>query len=151
MTGFTSLFALCAHAADYIQSENTAPASVEDLPTPLDAALDKPKEEVTKVLLDDLKRRLEKQPAWLRDLSFNYNLRTYYYDRENRDDGRNEALTLGGELALTTGTFAQIARVSLSYFVSYGIDAPEDRGGSGLLGAESRKPGRSGSGVPGAW
>lgn len=123
-----------ARAAEYIRSESTAPTSVEDLATPLDTALEKPEVEIKKILLDGLKRRLEKQPAWLRDLAFDYNLRSYYFKRDNPDGSINEALTLGGEIEVTTGTFARIARVGLSYFVSHGLDAPADRGGSGLLG-----------------
>jgi len=124
-----------AHGAEYIQSENTAPTSAEEIDTPVDVALEEDKEKIRRLLLDKLKRRLEKQPAWLRDAVLDYNLRSYYYKRVNRDDSINEALTLGGELAFKTGRFARIAQINLSYYLSYGLYAPEDRGGV-LLGPD---------------
>jgi len=129
-----------AQGAEYIQSEKTAPASVEELGTPVGAALKKaPVTE--RVILDKLKRRLEKQPAWLRDLSIDFNLRGYYFKGVNRDKSINETLTLGGELAIVTGRIADIARVGLSYYGSYGLYAPEDRGGTGLLGTDQENLG----------
>ena len=123
-----------AHGAEYIQSEITAPRSVEEIETPVDAALGKDKKKIRRLLLDELKRRLQKQPAWLRDATLDYNLRGYFYDRVNRDDSINEALTLGGEIAFQTGQFAGIAQLGFSYYLSYGLYAPEDRDGTGLLG-----------------
>jgi len=125
-----------AHGAEYIQSENTAPASAEEIDTPVDVALEKDKEIIRKLLLDKLKRRLEKQPAWLRDAVLDYNLRSYYFKRVNRDESLNEALALGGELVFKTGRIARIARLGLSYYGSYGLDAPQDRGDTGLLGPD---------------
>jgi hypothetical protein len=122
------------HSAEYIQSENTAPRSAEEIETPLDAALKKDKKKIRRLLLGELKRRLEKQPAWLRDAELDFNSRSYYLKRVNRDESINEALALGGELAFKTGRFARIARLGLSYYLSYGLYTPEDRGGTGLLG-----------------
>ncbi len=100
----------------------------------MDAALEKEKKKVRDILLDKTKDRLQEQPAWLRDATLDYNLRSYFYDRANRDDSINEALTLGGEIAFRTGQFAGIAQLGFSYYLSYGLYAPEDRDGTGLLG-----------------
>ena len=125
-----------AYAAEYIRAQTPIPASVEEVQTALDVSLEKEDRVVEKVLLDELKRRLDTKPAWLRDLSIDFNLRSYYYKRVNRTDSINEALTLGGEFTLVTGKFADIARVGLSYYGSYGVYAPDDRGGSRLLGPD---------------
>lgn len=123
-------------AAEYIRAQTPIPASVEELQTALDVSLEKEERVVEKVVFDGLKRRLRTKSAWLRDLSFDFNLRSYYYKRVNRTEAINEALALGGELALVTGRFANFARLGLSYYGSLGLDAPEDRGGSPLLGPD---------------
>ena len=129
------------YAAEYIRSQTPIPASVEELQTTLDVSLEKEERVAEKVVFEKLKRRLETKPAWLRDLSIDFNLRSYYYKQVNRTETINEALTLGGELALVTGKFANFARVGLSYYGSYGLYAPEDRGGSGLLGPDQESLG----------
>jgi hypothetical protein len=122
-----------AQSAEYTRSEETAPSSAEEIKTPLDFALEK-REETRTILLDDLKKRLENQPPWLRDASLGFNLRSYGFKRVNPDDSINEAFTLGGDVSFRTGKIARIARLGLSYYASYGLYAPEDRGGTGLLG-----------------
>lgn len=128
-------------AAEYIRAQTPIPASVEELQTTLDVSLEKEERVVEKVVFEKLKRRLETKPAWLRDLSFDFNLRSYYYKQVNRTDRINEALALGGELALVTGKFANFARVGFSYYGSYGLYAPEEREGSRLLGPDQENLG----------
>lgn len=124
-----------AHGAEYIQSERIAPENVEQLETPVDAALEIEKVEIRRLLLDKFKKALEKQPAWLRDAILDYRHRSYYWKRVNRDDGINEALATGGEILFKTGRFWRIAHLGLSYYLSLGLFAPEDRGGA-LLGPD---------------
>lgn len=126
----------CANGAEYIQSENTAPDSAKTVNTPIDVALEKDEKKIRRLRLDKLKHRLETQPAWLRDAVLDFNLRSYYFKRVNRDESLNEALALGGELVFKTGRIARIARLGLSYYGSYGLDAPQDRGDTGLLGPD---------------
>ena len=121
-------------ATEYIQSENTAPASAEETRTSIDAALEGKKKKRRKLLLDDQKRGLEDKPPWLRDATVDFNLRSYDFKRVNRDESINEALALGGELSFTTGKIADIASIGLSYYLSYGLHAPDEEGGTGLLG-----------------
>ena len=130
----TLLTMQAAHGAEYIRSQTPIPGSIEELQTPLDVSLEKKERPVRKIILDETKRRLERKPSWLRDLTLDFNMRGYYFKRINRSDSIDEALTLGGELAMVTGKFADLARLGFSYYGSYGVYAPEDRGGTLLLG-----------------
>lgn len=121
-------------ATEYIQSENTAPASAEESRTSIDAALERKTKERRKLLMDDVKTRLKEKPSWLRDATLDFNLRSYDFKRVNRDESINEALALGGELAVTSGKIADTAKIGLSYYLCYGLHAPDGEGGAGLLG-----------------
>lgn len=121
-------------AAEYIQSENTVPASAEETRTSIGVALEEKKKERRKLLLDEQKTRLEDKPPWLRDAVLDFNLRGYDFKRVNRDENINEALALGGEFSFTSGKIANIATIGLSYYLSYGLHAPDGEGGTGLLG-----------------
>lgn len=130
---FGLLFSATAGAADYVQSETTAPANVEDLSTPLDLALEAKEKAVVSILLPGLKEKLRNAPIWLRNSSLDVNIRAYEFKRVNRNESINQALAIGGEITATSGRIAGIARLVLSYYYSGGLYAPEDYGGTGLL------------------
>ena len=122
-----------ARSAEYLRSQNTAPTSVEQVETPLDAALSAEKAEGKGARIGSLNTSIQNQPAWLRDTTLGFKLRAYDFKRVNQSDSINEATTLGGELALVTGKFAGLVRVGLSYYYSGALQASDGRGNTGLL------------------
>lgn len=69
----------------HTRSGKTVPSSAEEIRTHLDVALEK-RNETRKILLDNLKRRLENQPSWLRVASLGFNLRSYGFKLVNRNN-----------------------------------------------------------------
>jgi hypothetical protein len=121
------------YCAEYLRSENTAPASVESQESPLDAALGKKVKPPVRPGLEDIQKKLEDSPAWIRDASLGIKFRAYDFKRVNQNESINDATTLGGEIGFTSGEFAGIARLGLSYYFSGALDAPEEQGNTGLL------------------
>lgn len=120
------------YCAEYLRSENTAPLNVEQQSSPLDAALGLRKKEPARSLAD-MSERFETAPVWLKEANLAVRFRAYDFKRVNQNESINQATALGGELRFTSGSFARFARVGLSYYYSGALDAPDDRGNTGLL------------------
>ena len=119
-------------AAEYINAEETAVDSIDDIPDPGTVALAAPVQQEPAAFLD-LQRFLQDSPAWIKDSTLQLSFRGYGFERENRFLDPNEALALGGELNFETGTIANLLRVGLGYHFSGGLQAPRDTGGTKIV------------------
>lgn len=61
------VFTSTTWGTEYLQSQNTAPTSVRELDSPLDAALKKEEKKVHRIQLEEIKHRLKNYPRWIRD------------------------------------------------------------------------------------
>jgi len=59
--------------------------------------------------------------------------RTYYLNRVNYDDSRNEAWAIGGSATFLSGYVANLVRAGAVAYTSQPVYAPDDRDGTGLL------------------
>ncbi len=128
-----TLFTASVKSAEYLRSESTAPTSLDQVQTPLDAALKEDKKPQQSTRLGRFNRHIENTPKWLSDASLDFKLRTYDFKRINQNDSINQASALGGEIGMLSGKFAGFARLGLSYYYSGALSAPEDSGNTGLL------------------
>src|SRR5215831_20814043 len=105
------------------------------LPTPLEA------------LFLPLKARLAGLPPFLADTDVEAVFRSYYFDRTQPDDTKNEAWAFGGWLAYQSGWLLDTFSMGATLYGSAPLYAPDDRDGTTLL-----KTGQKGYYVPGeAW
>ena len=75
---------------------------------------------------------VEESP-FIRDSKFSGQLRTYYFDRKNFNETRNEAWTLGGSIAYQSGYLDNLFRIGAVGYTSQPLYAPADRDGTLLL------------------
>jgi hypothetical protein len=119
-----------------------AQAPAEDAPPPpRGPSLDK--------LFDRLQEKIQSSslPPFLRDMDLRVNFRTYYFNRNQPDDTKNEALAFGGSISLQSGWLFDTFAMGATLYGSAPLYAPDDRDGTLLL-----KPGQEGYYVPGeAW
>jgi len=73
------------------------------------------------------------------DSKISAQLRTFYFNRENFNDTRNEAWAIGGSVSYLSGYLADRFRVGAVVYTSQPLYAPDDRDGTLLL-----KPGQEG-------
>lgn len=106
---------------------SAATSSVEEGQSPMDESF------------DFREFRLEKRVDALRDTKFEFNLRTFYFDRHKFDGTDSEAWATGGWVGLKTGYFLDHIAVAVTGFTSQPLYAPDDRDGTLLL-----KPGQEG-------
>jgi hypothetical protein len=84
-------------------------------------------------------------PPFLRDTDLKIHWRSYYFDRENPENGsRNEAWAFGGWASYRSGWLFDVFGVGATFYGSAPLYAPEDRDGTSLL-----KPGQEGYYVAG--
>ena len=100
---------------------NAASSSVEQGQTPLTETFD----------FRDF--RLEARRRAFEDTKFDFNIRTYYLDRNNFDGTEDQAWTIGGWAGLKTGYFLNHIAFGITGYTSLPIHAPEDRDGTLLL------------------
>ena len=118
------------------------PASAEDAPPP-------PSLPPTERLFAPLKEQLKASslPAFLKDTDIKVHFRTYYFNRNNPDDSKNEALATGGWISYQSGWLAETFAMGATLYGSAKLYGPEDRDGTLLL-----KPSQESYYVPGeAW
>jgi hypothetical protein len=60
-------------------------------------------------------------------------LRTFYFDRENPDESRNQAWAFGGWLQVTSGWFRDWFQAGVTGYTSQPVYAPEEHDGTSLL------------------
>src|SRR5882672_7922660 len=76
---------------------------------------------------------LKEQTPFIRDSSLKLHLRTFYFDRLNSDDTRNEAWAFGGWLAYQSGWLLDTFAVGAVAYTSQPLYAPDDAPGTSLL------------------
>jgi len=75
----------------------------------------------------------EKRMPFFDDAKVSAQARTYYLNRENYDDSKNEAWALGGSATFLSGYAANLVRVGAVAYTSQPVYAPDDRDGTALL------------------
>jgi outer membrane porin, OprD family len=117
-------------------------ARAEDAPSP------PPRPPLNRVF-DPLDKMLVESslPAFLKDTDLRVHFRTYYFNRNNPDDSKNEALATGGWISYQSGWLANTFAMGATLYGSAKLYGPEDRDGTSLL-----KPSQESYYVPGeAW
>ena len=80
-------------------------------------------------------------PPFLRDTDLKLHWRSYYFNRENPEDGsENEAWAFGGWLSYKSGWLFDVFGIGATFYGSAPLYAPDDKDGTLLL-----KPGRKGT------
>jgi hypothetical protein len=100
-------------------------------------------------LFDPWKQELKASslPTFLKDTDLKAHFRTYYFNRNNPDDSKNEALATGGWISYQSGWLAETFAMGATLYGSGKLYGPEDRDGTLLL-----KPSQESYYVPGeAW
>ncbi len=77
--------------------------------------------------------QLEKRRQALKDTKFEFNLRSFYFDRSDFSGAEKQAWAIGGWLGVKTGYFLDHVAFGATVYTSNPIYAPDDRDGTGLL------------------
>jgi hypothetical protein len=104
-------------------------SSVEQGQTPLSESFDWERREW----------RVEKRRQALKDTQFDFNIRSFYFDRRTYDGSQSQAFTLGGWAGLKTGYFLDHVAFGVMGYTSQPLYAPKSKDGTLLL-----KPGQEG-------
>src|SRR5439155_9437222 len=104
-----------------VEPTDSALTSVEQGQTPLDEAF------------EFRQWRLEKRRQALKDTKFEFNLRTFYFDRSDFSGAEKQAWAIGGWVGIKTGYFLDYIAFGATLYTSNPIYAPDDRDGTGLL------------------
>src|SRR5438477_4128632 len=78
--------------------------------------------------------RLESRRQALKDTKFEFNLRSFYFDRSDFNGAEKQAWAIGGWLGLKTDYFFDHIAFGVTGYTSQPIYAPDDRDGTLLLG-----------------
>src|SRR5438132_1782099 len=100
---------------------DSALTSVEEGRTPLDESF------------EFRQWRLESRRQALKDTKFEFNLRSYYFDRSDFNGSEKQAWAIGGWLGVKTGYFLDHIAFGATIYTSNPIYAPDDRDGTLLL------------------
>ena len=76
---------------------------------------------------------MEKRRQALEDTKFEFNLRTFYFDRSDFTGAEKQAWAIGGWVGVKTGYFLDHVAFGATLYTSNPIYAPDDRDGTGLL------------------
>ncbi len=130
-----ALLAPCAltYGSEYQQLENIAPESAEELSVGLEVS-DRPLEQLPRLEL--LRDVLAKRSPFWRDSSLDLGIRVYDFQRESGVEPIADAIAAGTDLTFQSGKWHERLSLAVSWHTSSGIDAPADRGGTGLLGPD---------------
>src|SRR5438094_4743046 len=77
--------------------------------------------------------RLEERRQALKDTKFEFNLRSFYFDRSDFTGAEKQAWAIGGWLGVKTGYFLDHIAFGATVYTSNPIYAPDDRDGTLLL------------------
>src|SRR5436190_722853 len=77
--------------------------------------------------------RLESRRQALKDTKFEFNLRSFYFDRSDFNGAEKQAWAIGGWLGVKTGYFLDHIAFGATVYTSNPIYAPDDRDGTLLL------------------
>lgn len=111
---------------DYIDAENTASKTVEEIDDSLSYGFE---EKRLRVLF--LGEWIDNLPAFLSESSLTPHFRLYGFDRDRKIGPESEAITYGGEIRFISGLAANYFRIGTSFFTSQGIH--DDNGENTLL------------------
>lgn len=127
-----ALLAPCAltYGSEYLQLENIAPESAEEIAGGLEDVTRPPRERPRLELFHGV---LDKASPFWRDSSLEGSVRVYDFQRESGVQPLAEAIATGTEITFQSGKWRDRISTTLSWHTSFGIDAPSDRGGTGLL------------------
>jgi hypothetical protein len=84
-------------------------------------------------IIPGLAESMERLPPFLRDTMVKLHLRSFYFNRLNSDDTRNEAWASGGWLSYKSGWLWETFALGAVGYTSQPLYAPEDTGGTDLL------------------
>src|SRR5438067_13520056 len=90
--------------------------------------------------------QLERRRQALKDTKFEFNLRSFYFDRSDFNRSEKQAWAIGGWLGVKTGYVLDHVAFATTAYTSNPIYAPDDRDGTLLL-----APGQNGYTVFGEW
>src|SRR5438067_5880725 len=121
-------------AVTQVAPTDSALTSVEEGRTPLDESF------------EFRQWRLERRRQALKDTKFEFNLRSFYFDRSDFNGSEKQAWAIGGWLGVKTGYFLDQIAFGATVYTSNPIYAPDDRDGSLLL-----APGQNGYTVLGEY
>jgi hypothetical protein len=119
---------------EYIQSEQTAPDSIDATVESIEHAF----------RLPGPSRMFTRLGEVFREGSLNLHLRNYYFHREREDDSNLETWAQGGGLSYATPWWKNRLRLGATLYASQKLYGPKDKDGSRLL-----KPGQNSFAVPG--
>src|SRR5438067_2181494 len=108
-------------AVTQVAPTDSALTSVEEGRTPLDESF------------EFRQWRLERRRQALKDTKFEFNLRSYYFDRSDFNGSEKQAWAIGGWLGVKTGYFLEHIAFGATVYTSNPIYAPDDRDGTLLL------------------
>lgn len=120
-----------ALAVDYLDGESPAPASADEVASPLEAGFSPPSGLARS--LEDFRAVVRDQPPFLRDGRLRLHLRTDWFRRDVVGGRNREAWALGGNLAYTSGWLAERVQLGAVLYTSQPLWAPDDSDGSLLL------------------
>src|SRR5438270_2065643 len=113
-----------------------APIAVERVPEP-DSALTSTEEgrttDLDQSFGDWREWRLEERRQAFKDTKFEFNLRTFYFDRSDFNGAEKQAWAIGGWVGVKTGYFLDHIAFGATLYTSNPIYAPDDRDGTLLL------------------
>jgi hypothetical protein len=114
------------------------PAAADDAPPP-------PPAPPIERLFAPAKEAIKDLPPFLRDTDLKLHWRSYYFDRENPENGsKNEAWAFGGWISYRSGWLFDVFGIGATFYGSAPLYAPDDKDGTLLL-----KPGQEGYSVLG--
>jgi hypothetical protein len=121
----------------FVALTSIEPAGADDAPPP-------PPAPPIELLFAPLKAAIQDLPPFFRDTDLRLHYRSYYFNRENPNDTRNEAGAFGGWISYKSGWLSDIFGIGTTIYGSGRLYGPEDKDGTLLL-----KPGQNGYYVPG--
>src|SRR5262245_5098715 len=119
--------------------ESSAPAQAPKLPeteivrSPDVGPPPTPQMGVLEAAFPPLRESMAKLPPFFRDTDLNLHLRTFYFNRQNDNDTASEAWAFGGWVQYASGWLADTFAIGATYYMSFPLYAPDDRGGPSIL------------------
>src|SRR5437762_2293871 len=117
--------------------EQVAPALAVEQVAPTDSALTSTEQgrttDLDQSFGDWREWRLEERRQAFKDTKFEFNLRTFYFDRSDFSGAEKQAWAIGGWVGVKTGYFLDHIAFGATLYTSNPIYAPDDRDGTTLL------------------
>lgn len=131
LTSGVALFSTAAVAVEYRDAEEVPPETAQESSLGLEDT-DRPRRLLPRryVLTDLLAHR---GPFWA-DSGVEFGLRAYDFTRDIDGERVSEAATLGTALTFRSGRWRDRVSILATWHTSFGLHAPDDLGGTGLLG-----------------